>query len=459
MRHNVHLFLGSDFHSTALDLKEYVMKYGGNVSPYFKVLLLENNDNDNRVIRRVKCSETEDKSHDELVVSYDKPIPVDKNDSLDSITSFFNKLFHETVRITDPGESSTLLLTLYFPLFHEEIIEEVKLIVNSVNRCGVSYEIDLIGFGADLQSAILDPEERIDEKRKSTELTSIQQKVFQSVVSLKRENRGVISHLIPLCNVNSEGYSLDLNKESLVRMLGELSIIFVSNYNRFMRLVVDDDNCDITAIGMSQIYLDEHYFTKYLQHKAFLHVLERENVTQEAVDLNKIAPIAQKCLYDPAVNFDVRHIFSQFWKDCKVENLLSQGMTESQIIADLSPKINVLFEKTLPERLQSFIPNEELTLPERKCILALLLGQDDEQFYNDLFDDNQLFIDDIVNEPMSFFVEENNRHKQVEQKEDGRKIVTHAVLETPLNESDDVYIPLDEIRQLKKRILSSSKIY
>ena len=136
---------------------------------------------------------------------------------------------------------------------------------------------------------------------------------------------------------------------------------------------------------------------KYLQHKAFLHVLERENVTQDAVDLNKIAPIAQKCLYDPTVHFDVRHIFSQFWDECKVENLLTQGMTETQIIAKLSPTINVLFEETLPNRIQSFIPDESLSLPERKCILALLLGQDDEQFYNDLFDDNQLFIDDIIN--------------------------------------------------------------
>lgn len=457
MRHNVHLFLGSDFQSTAQDLKEYVMKYGGDVSPYFNVLLLESNDNHEMLIRRAKCSEVDDKSQDELGVSFDRPVAIDKNDSSDGITNFFNQLFRELVTITNPGDSSTLLLTLYFPLFSEEIVEDIKLIVDAVKNCSSTFEIDLIGFGSDLQSAISGSVEQIGEKPKVAELANIQQSVFQSVVALKRENRGLISHLIPLFNVNSKGYSLNLNHESLVRMLGELSILFVSNYDRFMRQVVADDNCDITAIGMSQIYLDEHYFTQYLQHKAFLHVLERENVTQEAVDLNKIAPIAQKCLYDPTVRFDVRHIFSQFWDECKVENLLTQGMTEAQIIAKLSPKINVLFEETLPNRIQSFIPDESLSLPERKCILALLLGQDDEQFFNDLFDDNQLFIDDIINEPLTLFVDENNRHKQVEQKEDGRQVVTHAVLDSPLDESLDVYVPLEDIRELKKRILSSSK--
>ena len=457
MRHNVHLFLGTDFQSTALNLKEYVMKYGGNVSPYFNVLLLESRENEDMLIRRAKCSEADDKSHNDLGVSFDRPFAIDKNDSSDAITSFFNKLFRELVTITNPGDSSTLLLTLYFPLFKEEIINDIELIVKAVKGCGSSFVIDLVGFGADLQSVILKADEQTEEKPKESQLVHTQQNVFKSVVNLKRENRGLVSHLIPLFNVNSKGFSLNLNHESMVRMLGELAILFVSKYNHFMLHVVDDDNCDITAIGMSQIYLDEHYFTQYLQHKAFLHVLERENVNQEAVDLNKIAPIAQKCLYDPSIKFDIRNIFSQFWAKSKVENLLTQGMTEAQIIAKLSPEINILFEKTLPERIQSFIPDEKLSLPERKCVLALLLGQDDEQFYNDLFDENQLFIDDTINEPMEIFVKENNAHKQVEHDSNGKEIVTHAVLDSPLNELQDVYIPLDGIRELKRRILSSSK--
>ena len=74
MRHNVHLFLGSDFQSTAQDLKEYVMKYGGEASPYFNVLLLESNENNETLIRRAKCSEVDDKSHNELDVSFDPDI-------------------------------------------------------------------------------------------------------------------------------------------------------------------------------------------------------------------------------------------------------------------------------------------------------------------------------------------------------------------------------------------------
>ena len=451
MRHNVHLFLGADFKQLALSLKEYVEKYGEAVSPYFDVLSLGSDENGKTVITKAKCLEADG----ELNVSFDVPVVVDENDQASEITSFFDQLFREKVTIINPGDSSTLLLTLYFPLFDSGIVEDLRQLVESIGKCRSAFEIDLIGFGGDLQSMILGLGQT-GENANEAKLIGIQRDVFQSVVSIKREKRGLVSHLMPLFNVNSNGYALNLDNESLVRMLGELSIIFVSNYDRFMRQQVDDDFCDITGIGMSQIYLDEHYFTKYLRHKAFLHVLDREKVTQEAVDLNKIAPIAQKCLCDPELGFDVRHVFSRFWEECKVENLLTEGKTSDQIIAALSPKIDTLFESTLPDRVQSFIPDENLSLPERKCILALLLGQDDEQFYNDLFNDSQLYIDDIVNEPIAFFVNENNRHKQVKE-EDGRVIVTHAVLDGPLNESCDVYIPLDEIRELKKRIFSSSK--
>jgi C1A family cysteine protease len=457
MRHNVHLFLGSEFKATALNLMDYVLKYGEGVSPYFNVLLLENNEQQETLIRQAESSMFEGDSQNNGRIILGQPVSIGGNHINDELSQYFNQLFRKLVTITNPGDSPSLLLTIYIPLFLKDVVDRLDQIVNAVKECNYTFEIDIIGIGNDLKSVILLPSAQNREVLTKTEQLVIQQEVFRSVLDLKRDNRALISHVIPVFNVNSKGYALNLNGESFVRMIGELAIIFVSQYNSFMRQVVDDDNRDITAIGMSQIYLDEYYFTQYLQHKAFLHVLDRENVIQDTVDLNKIAPIAQKCLLDPSLNFDVRTLFSKFWEESKVENLLAQGYNETQIIAQLSPGIDKLFDEELPDRIQSFIPDESLSLPERKCILALLLGQDDEQFYNDLFDDNQLFIDDIINEPLRLFVEENNRHKQVEVDEDGNEIVTHAVLDAPLDVSKDVYIPLEEIRKLKKKILSSSK--
>lgn len=432
------------------------MKYGEEASPYFNVLLFASNGQQEALIYQAEVSPGEENSHEKREIEFGEPVTIAiAEDAIDELSLYFNQLFRQLVTITNPGDSSSLLLTVYFPLFTQESISRLTRIVEAVKGCSYAFEIDLIAIGNDLQSAILIPQDgRIPT---AAERLNLQSEVFNSVVSLKRENRSLVSHVIPICNVNSRGFALNLNGETMVRMLGELAILFVTNYNRFMRQIVDDDNRDITAMGMSQIYLDEYYFTQYLLHKAFLHVLDREKVSQESVDLNKIAPIAQRCLLEGQGKFDARSIFSDFWKESKVENLLAQNMTEAQIIAELSPQIERLFHETLPARIQSFIPDESLSLPERKCILALLLGQDDEQFYNDLYDDHQLFIDDIVNEPLRLFVEENNLHKKVEQDENGKERVTHAVLDNPLDASDDVFVPLDLIRDLKKRILSSSK--
>jgi len=160
---------------------------------------------------------------------------------------------------------------------------------------------------------------------------------------------------------------------------------------------------------------------------------------------------------DAGLHRDLSKCFSQFWAAADVNSMQQAGKSDEQIVAELTPKIAKLFDEELPQLLEGYLGDEQYTLAERKGIMSLLLGQDDDRFTGDLYDtESQLYVDDIVGEPMQVFVDENNRAKKVIE-DNGRKKTIHLALTAPLDENDDVYVPLREMRKLRGAILSSSK--
>jgi len=378
----------------------------------------------------------------------------------DELQTFFMNLFTDTVTITNPGSDPALLLTIYLPMYKPEVIPLFKKILEATRLSQRQYEIDVVGIGYDLHHLFDEDDDQGDKEDAPTlqQLRQLHQEVQNELLDLKQQDENVVfNHFIPLRNINAAGYALKLDRDSLGRILGEMAFLFISHYNDMLRGAKLDDEHTVTAMGLSVLHLDENYFAQYLMRKAFLHVLNREQVAQPTVDLNRIAPIAQSCLMNSQLKRDLTHLFSRLWEDNNVENMLSQNMSESQIVAKLSPEISRIFNEELPQVLQEYIKDTNLTLPERKCILALILGLDDEQFTNDLFNDRQLYLDDIIGEPLQLFVDEDNRHIEKFKDEDGVEHAIHLALSRPEDYNLDIYVPLNSIRTVKKQMLSSSK--
>jgi len=458
MRHNVHLFLGNELTEAALSLKRYVLKYGENISPYFNAYVVE----DGLKVSQVQHLEPQ-------IDVFNSNLNDDKDATLgapqllvndDELQTFFMRLFTNTVTITNPGADPALLLTIYIPMYKPQILPLFRKILKATRLSQRQYEIDVVGIGYDLHH-LFDDENDADNDDDTPTLQQLRQQhqdVQHELLELKQQNENAsFNHFIPLRNINAAGYALKLDRDSLGRILGEMAFLFINHYNDMLRGVKSDDQHTVTAIGLSVLHLDENYFVQYLMRKTFLHVLNREQVVQPTVDLNRIAPIAQSCLLDTNLGRDLSHRFSQLWRDSDVEGMLSQNMLEPQIVAKLSPEISRIFNEELPQMLQSYIKDTALSLPERKCILALILGLDDEQFTNDLFNDHQLYLDDIIGEPLQLFVDEDNRHIEKFKDEDGVEHAIHLALDKPEDYNLNIYVPLDKIRNMKRQMLSSSK--
>jgi len=458
MRHNVHLFLGSELTEAALSLKRYVLKYGENISPYFNAYIVEDGVRMSRVEHLEPRTDVfnsslyEDK---DAIVGTPQLFATD-----DELQTFFMKLFTDIVTITNPGTDPALLLTVYLPVYQPRFLPLFKKILEATKLSQRQYEIDVVGIGYDLHH-LFDNEDDADNNDDASTLQQLrlrQQQMQSELLDLKQQSKNEsFSHYIPLNNINSAGFALKLDRDSLGRILGEMTYLFISHYNDILRGAKVDDEHTETAMGLSVLHLDENYFVQYLMRKTFLQVLNREQVAQPTVDLNRIAPIAQRFLLDPSLKRDLTQRFSQLLKENDIEEKLSHNMSESQIVAQLSPQISHIFDEELPQILQGYIKDTTLSLPERKCILALILGLDDEQFTNDLFNDHQLYLDDIIGEPLQLFVDEDNCHIEKFKDQDGVEHATHLELNEPEDDDLNIYVPLDCIRDVKKQILSSSK--
>jgi C1A family cysteine protease len=448
MRHSVHLFLGNEFSSVTKEDKKYVLKYGeGTASLYFNALSWVINEEGGTEVR---TAIQKDIDTDEEFVSglqnlyqtdFSEPNIISAEQRDEHIKDFFTKLYSGIVTINDPGDDSSLLLTIYVPLWDKGLWAETKNIISLLENIQPKYKVDVIGLAPDVEYIFAEKEDAQASTNRYAEHLSCMQSIVQEIVAFK-EKSFRFAHFILIQNCNSQGYSLDLDIDSLVRIIGEYALLGIENYKLLFNTAEDlDRNHPIITFGLSVLNFDKYYFVHYLLRKAYLHILNRENVSQETVDVNKVSQIAQRCLEG-----HTKLLTNIIEKE--VNPLLEKGETHDQIIVAVTPKLDEMFN-ALNADLQSFIGSEELTLPEKEAALAQVLGMDDDLLLGNMFNKEQLTIDDLDLEPAQVFIDENNKHIVRTTDDKGKTTITSFLLTAPKDENGDIYLPIQEIKKLK----------
>lgn len=443
------MFLGKDLAVFAKELKEYALAHGESpVMPFFHTISLTHSEDGSIRLCRCTVSANNDGSPDDAQVSEGVP-EICSGDNIEAnLKDHFARLFADIITIDNPGDTSTLLVTAYIQAYDATSKTMLEKVLTAMRQTELNYECDVVCLLEDLGKAITSQTER-PEPQDTEQHRDTQKATLQWLTQVNGDGlRHIVSHIIPIQNTNSDGFSIGLNHDSLLRLLGEFALQCTENYYGMFPPNYDPEH-EITALGLSVLHLDREYFVKYLMRRTFLQVLDRENVTQSEVDINKIEPIAQKCIKNPDLNRDFTRAFSNFWE--KVVNpLMEKKRPHQEIIATVSPKAETLFTTEMLDALQAYLPDESLSLPERKCVLALILGQDDNQLTNNIFSQEQCTIDDIVEQPLSVFVGEYNLHK-------GEEGELHSVLDTPKDESGNVMVPIAELRKVRDKMRDSTQ--
>lgn len=447
MTHTAFLVLGTDYNNFCVDLKKYVMMYGeGNSNDYFQVMNWDYKDG-LRIISHAKknldvicdfCSGLEDK----YMISMQDAVAIKTEEELEH---FFSVLYDKTITIHNQGDSGALHLFLLLPLYNNALWNEAKLIMKSLDKIKQSYKVDIIGFSDDMAHLFLSEEECARLPLNYKEYKDNTKKLSREIVAYKTDSK---HRFIMMQNRNSKGIALNLNHDSLISIVAEFALVCIENYTSIFPMSEEYEQCEITAIGLSALRLDKFHFVHYLLRKAYLQVLERENVIQQEVDVNKVSQIAQNSLENHI------NLVSNFY-DSIVQPLIKQGKSDDEIIVEITPKLDQQI-LLISQNVQNFINRKDLSLPEKQASLAQLLGTDDELLKGYQFLKSQLTIDDCDSEAVNLYIQENNKLIERHADSNGEVIVTPAVLHAPSYENGNVYLPIDELKKLRADIREST---
>ena len=405
MRHTTHIMLGGDAEHILRDIKQYARKYGEQeINDFFNaVLYTEDENTGNASFLTAALVGTDENVFiagiDEMYdVEFSQCYDVPANARQEYMKGFFRDLYDKSITINHPGDSNSLDLCVYVPLYQEKYWKTTQEFLSAIKDIPQSYNVDLFLLPYDL--AFLFDSETTTLPSRISKYAECTKKILNEIINAGKDCPS-LGNLVMLQNCNSDGLSLELNKDSFVRIAGEYALLSISNYPEMFPVSAQDRDRPLHALGLSVLSFDKFYFVQYLLHKAYAFILDREHVSQTEVEVNKVSQIAQRLLGENI------KIFSKFY-DNEITPRLNDGVEQVEIISQVGPALTAEIER-LTEEFQSYMDNPELSLPEKKATLAQLLGEDDDLLTGYMFNKKQLVIDDCSREVLDLFIESNNK--------------------------------------------------
>lgn len=406
----IHLMVGASFDKAICNMMEYVLRYEDeNVSDDFSGILCIQKEDGTIVFNKTQRIGVPDsldfnsEPTDSFSVVLGEEIPFAQKLQIELLKHYFSSFFDETITINTERVDTVLHVCIYLPLYDESKWKLSQLLIKAISEQNRDIDVDLFMFASDL-AHLVEPEEILAElPTRIIAYKTTERRILKEAIKLKDslQEASSLKHIIVMQNCNANGQSLNLDRDSFVRVLGEYAVATINSYSDIFNPNAEMDERPIHAFGLSVLSLDKKYFVKYLLSRAYITILERERVNQDYVDVNRPSHIVQCSLVE-----DERYKFyEQFYKS-KVEGELSTKK-EADIITYATSIIDDDV-KALVDNVTAFLNDESLSLPEKRVALAQLLGMDDELMTGDVFDTTQLMFRDTYADCLDMFVRANN---------------------------------------------------
>lgn len=390
MRHSVHVFIGGSMRDLASGVSRFTSRYGHLGLQFFHLqkeredgtLAVEIPDGGMKLLL-----ESDEQCAEWLFDLHGKTVTADAND------------LH-----TD------LLLCLYVPLYDEECWEVARRLTTLVTACRRRFTVLLVGFGYDLRHLVppSNSECRIPNPGTARVVDGVRSEV----------ESGRIHRFVVLQDSNKTHRALVLDGHGLANVVGEFCMLVADDYDSLFPPNEDSDIHEVTALGVAALWFERDYFVRYLLEKAYVHVMERERVSERSVDVNKVADVAKRMLRGRT------DVYRDFYKK-EIAPLVKTEGTGDDVVARLNARLDETIHE-LESALLSPIDDRGLSLPEKEASLAQLLGIDDRLFDRDLFNKEQPIVDDCMVSALSIYIDEDNHNVTVQKDATGDPIADEA---------------------------------
>lgn len=385
MRQTIHLFIGDEMASVAEAVSSHLSQHGN-------LQILED--------AKIVTWQSEEEQVSVRCLSFDtigkKTITSDAEG-----TAFFG-LLHSKVVIAGKATTPELYLCVYGQLYKEDTVIQVAKIATWAKNCGHSYRVDVYGLAHDVAHlfCVGRAEEEALITRKQ-EIADICKGSITKLIEMEHTDDPEIERCLILQNTNQQGYGLNLDKTTLIRILGEYALLTTEQFDEVFP-TSNINRPDVTAFGISGLWFNRNFFTSYLLSRSYIYVLEREKVDQhETVDPNRLLKKANEYV-NPFVS-----VLSDFYVDFILPNTTTEK-ERKEIKTEMVDSFQAILEK-MNKHFLSILDDPSLSLPEKRAMFALLLWEDDELTDECVLMDDLPCLDDCLEESVRLYVEEHNK--------------------------------------------------
>lgn len=371
------------------------------------------------------------------------------NETLSELTSILSKKYRELITLT--ATDTTLHSIAIIPLFDNKFESTLQSVSEAVKNTPDKISLHVIALRKNL-ARILDNE--IDSIQDACEISNIR-------ILDEESQTGHFSYTI-LDDYVESGAPLDFTLNSLSEYLAFIFSALCANYHCILppALVAGTNERNI-AIGISSYRFNRKGACSLLLHKAFIRALEKAGVDQETVDTQKCLSIATALLAG------INRRYEKFYKKI-VEPLYRKGdLSDGDIAAQVGePLKKEMLE--IKQHLNAIISREDLSLPEKEGILALVLGQDNAKLQGVQYDQSTMLLDDVCCDPIDIYITtfneipvESSTRSLLPVRGNYARLKKYTLdLETGKREESyenkNAFNPLPAIKKLKREILDTT---
>ena len=420
-RHTAHILLGKDMASISEAISNHIDRHGSSsIKDYVHILTFSEN-----VICEINKPDKRKELTDDVV---------GKN--------YFEEFFIQTISIgkTIANTNAELYVCIHVQLYDDEQIKRLGLLSKWIKLSQKPYIVDVCGISYDLAKVFCSSQKEKEQLVYKIENYIDRTKQSVDYVVDELQHNSFTNRLLLLQNQNISGIGLNLDKDTLIRILGEFIVLVSENYYDFFP-VHDVENHEVVSFGLSALWFNRLFYDDFLLTNLLITVFDREKIGCK--ELANPIDILQKARIFIGKYSGLFKSFYESLTTPSIQNDEHKQNNEEEICQEFNAHIGQ-FE----EELKTFLNDQSFLMNEKKLFLALLLREDDEMM-NDAFSiEEDISIDDCIKDAIDLYVDENNR------------IIddTHnSVLSSPLDEKGHIYNPIDSIKQLKNKIRKSKK--
>ena len=381
MKFCAHFFIGKEFASLVPSVTEQISAGGMEYSSCINLYVI---DGKNVIQYRTQpCTDAE-------IISGKlkcEPLETGKTDLSDKNTAarFFAANIYDRILIAGlTGDTSSLHIYIHFPMYKKEAVHTAFALYDAAYGCSKPCEFEFVGYCDDI-AAIIEPSYRI---------ISPSKKQTSTFCSLKRERKlGVRPHLTVIENRTTSGITLGMDTESLAEILAAFAITCAENYDVLFPKTARYS--DVVTFGLCRLSLNRFKCLYYLLNRAVLEAMDTAGVHNNDVDINVACRMADKVLSDKTKLLSSIH--------AAIAGNANTGGSfpeyQQQLEADVSGILDKLKEL--------FEADNNITI--RAAVLAAILNDTEcSLFSNTIFDQNSLNLNDLYDESINYFVDNNS---------------------------------------------------